>query len=101
MNNARYWPGSRLLLTCLALLGALASFRWFVAAGTYQATIENHRVLTTDGLWSPAFASIVVLIGTGAFVLTIVWTIATWFVGRHDRQARHQAETAGHRKVLI
>ncbi len=98
MNAARHWPGYRLLLTCLGLCTVFASFRWSLVAGTHQATIVNRRVMTTGGVWSPAFASTMSLIGVGVLVVILAWAITMWIFGRHERRA---SATVGHRKILM
>jgi len=101
MSTARYWRGSRLLLTWLALAAAFAAFRWSMVAGTYRAWIENQEVTTAGGVWSPAFASTMTLIGAGVLALALLGMTASWIAGKRDRQARKAAAKAGHRKVLM
>jgi len=72
-----------------------------MVAGTYQATIVNRRVMTTGGLWSPAFASTMSLIGAGVLAVILAWAITTWIFGRHERHERRGSATVEHRKILM
>ena len=101
MPTARYWPVSRLLLTCLALFVSLAAMRWSLVAGTYEASIQNQQVVTSSGAWSSGFASLMTGVGVTVVALVIVWATATWIAGRGDRQADRVAAAAGHRKILM
>ena len=101
MPTARYWPVSRLLLTWLALFASLAALRWSLIAGTYEASIQNQRVVTSSGVWSSGFATLMTGVGVTVVVLALVWATVTWISGHGERRAERIQATAGHRKILM
>jgi hypothetical protein len=101
MREARYWHGGTVVLAWLVVPSCLVLIRWLLVLGVYQVALQGQRVIRLSGVWSPTFASglLVALVAVGG--VSLLGLTYTWLSASKERAALDLGLIENHRRPLV